>query len=224
MNKSSKFIMIIKSLLTSVLIISASIALPILFKPFYYLHLNMMKLNTKVGLSTFQVKQAYNEVINYCIGLEPEFSAGVFKFSESAASHFADVRSLFIFDLFCVVLSALALLIIYLVSRSKDIKEYRFKNKGSLFYGPSITLFSFMLVGLSASLNFNKAFTIFHKIFFIGKKNWVFSYKTDPIIYVLPQSFFMNCAILIVVSIIVACVICIYLDQKSSKIFDSFVE
>ena len=174
--KTSKLITVIKSIFTSVLIISGSVALPILFKPFYYIHINIMELNYKVGLTIEQVKQAYNEVINYCIGLQPEFSAGVFKFSESGASHFADVRSLFIFDLACVVISIAVLLIVYFICKKKNIKEYRFKNKGSLFYGSSITLVSFVLVGLLASINFDKAFTIFHKIFFPGKENWVFSY------------------------------------------------
>ena len=213
--KTSKLITIIKSIFTSVLIISGSVALPILFKPFYYIHINIMELNSKVGLTIEQVKQAYSEVINYCIGLQPQFSAGVFKFSESGASHFADVRSLFIFDLACVVIGIAVLLIVYFICKKKNIKEYRFKNKGSLFYGSSITLVSFVLVGLLASINFDKAFTIFHKIFFPGKENWVFSYKTDPIIYVLPQTFFMNCAILILISVILSCSICIYLDRKS---------
>jgi len=38
---------------------------------------------------------------------------------------------------------------------------------------------------------------IFHSIFFPGKTNWLFDWRTDPIILVLPQDFFMHCAMLI---------------------------
>ena len=52
------------------------------------------------------------------------------------------------------------------------------------------------------SINFEKAFVIFHKIFFAGKDNWTFDPRFDEIITVLPQEFFMNCAIFIGVGII----------------------
>jgi integral membrane protein (TIGR01906 family) len=53
------------------------------------------------------------------------------------------------------------------------------------------------VVGSLAAVDFDRAFVIFHKIFFPGKSNWLFDYDADQIIRVLPQDFFMNCAILI---------------------------
>ena len=38
---------------------------------------------------------------------------------------------------------------------------------------------------------------IFHSLFFPGKTNWPFDWRTDPIILVLPQDFFLHCALLI---------------------------
>ena len=58
-----------------------------------------------------------------------------------------------------------------------------------------------LLFGI-VSINFDKAFVIFHKIFFAGKDNWTFDPRYDEIINVLPQEFFMNCAIFIGVGII----------------------
>ena len=60
-----------------------------------------------------------------------------------------------------------------------------------------------LLLGGLISLDFDRAFTIFHSIFFPGKDNWVFNPYTDEIIRVLPQNFFMNCAILIGAGVIV---------------------
>ena len=39
---------------------------------------------------------AYGDVMDYCLGLRPDFAAGVLPFSAEGASHFADVRVLFI--------------------------------------------------------------------------------------------------------------------------------
>ena len=52
-------------------------------------------------------------------------------------------------------------------------------------------------VGALAALDFDRAFVLFHSLFFPGKSNWLFDWRTDPIILALPQEFFRNCAILI---------------------------
>ena len=56
---------------------------------------------------------------------------------------------------------------------------------------------AFAVIGVLAALDFERAFVVFHSVFFPGKTNWVFDWYADPIIRVLPQEFFMDCAILI---------------------------
>lgn len=43
---------------------------------------------------------------------------------------------------------------------------------------------------------FNYWFVLFHHIAF-GNNDWLFDPRTDPIIYVLPETFFLSCAVLI---------------------------
>jgi integral membrane protein (TIGR01906 family) len=64
---------------------------------------------------------------------------------------------------------------------------------------------SFLVVGGLAALDFERAFVIFHQLFFSGKDNWIFDYRTDPIITMLPEEFFRNCAILILAGILIGC-------------------
>ena len=61
----------------------------------------------------------------------------------------------------------------------------------------------FAVLALLVASNFQVAFTVFHTLFFPGKDNWIFDYRTDPIIGAMPQAFFMNCAILIVSSVLI---------------------
>jgi integral membrane protein (TIGR01906 family) len=94
---------------------------------------------------------------------------------------------------------------------TEQVAEYRDLNNvirtipfgfDATFFSAVGLLVSFTLVGLLASIDFSAAFTVFHKIFFPGKDNWLFDPRTDQIILLLPQSFFMDCAILILASII----------------------
>ena len=63
-------------------------------------------------------------------------------------------------------------------------------------------------------MDFNKAFAVFHKLFFPGKDNWLFDPGTDPVIRMLPAEFFRNCAILILALIIISCAALIIWDRK----------
>ena len=60
----------------------------------------------------------------------------------------------------------------------------------------------FLAVGGLAALDFDRAFVVFHSIFFPGKDNWIFDWQTDPIILFLPQEFFRNCALLVLALIL----------------------
>ena len=62
------------------------------------------------------------------------------------------------------------------------------------------------VIGIACAVNFKKTFEIFHKIFFPGKTNWKFKPAKDPIIELLPNQFFANCALLIFGAILAFCI------------------
>ena len=103
--KPSKLLAFFTGVFTALLVLSASIAVPLLCRPFYYAHIEALNLNGYTGLSVEQIREAFNQVMDYCLGLRPDFAAGVLPFSESGASHFADVRVLFLLDLWVAVIS-----------------------------------------------------------------------------------------------------------------------
>jgi integral membrane protein (TIGR01906 family) len=71
---------------------------------------------------------------------------------------------------------------------------------------------SFLIIAGLAAMDFDRAFVTFHHLFFPGKSNWIFDPRVDEIINVLPEVFFMNCAILIVVIMFVLCAVAILFD------------
>ena len=74
-----------------------------------------------------------------------------------------------------------------------------------------------IMIGCLSALDFDRAFVIFHSIFFPGKTNWVFDWYADPIIRVLPQEFFMDCAILIGVGLIAMAVGILVWESRKKK-------
>lgn len=201
---------IAKTVLIALVILSGAIALPILFRPFYWWHIGPLDIPFRVGLDVSQIKEAYGEMMDYCMGLSRSFSVGVLPFSESGAAHFADVRKLFILDLAVFAAAGISLIALCVTER----KPARLAGHTPGFWSAVGLGASFAIVGGLVAINFDKAFTVFHKIFFPGKDNWVFDGWKDPVIYMLPAEFFRNCAILIFAIILISCIGLLLCDRK----------
>ena len=74
-----------------------------------------------------------------------------------------------------------------------------------------------LAVAALAALDFDRAFVVFHSIFFPGKDNWRFDPAADQIIEILPQEFFRNCALLILAVLAVGCAGLIAFDLTRKK-------
>jgi integral membrane protein (TIGR01906 family) len=210
--KTSKVLSVFLSVLTALFVLSASIAVPLLCRSFYYAHIGALGLADSTGLTVEQIRESFDQVMDFCLGLRPDFAAGVLRWSESGASHFADVRGLFLLDLWIFVLSLLVLAAAFVVCRKKQLKPYCFRDHGPGFWAALGLGIVFLVVGGLAALDFDRAFVIFHALFFPGKENWLFDWRTDPVILILPEEFFRNCAILILVLLLVWCAVLILSD------------
>lgn len=201
---------ITRSILIALVILSGAIALPILFRPFYWWHIEPFGIPEYMGLTAEQIKQAYGEMMDYCMGFSATFSVGVLPFSESGAAHFADVRKLFILDLAVFAVAGIVLLVLCLTDR----KPVRLVGHTPGFWSAVGLGASFLAMGGLVAVDFEKAFTVFHKIFFPGKDNWVFDIHDDPVIHMLPAEFFANCALLIFAVILLSCIGLLLYDRK----------
>ena len=133
--KSSKLLSVLTALAAALLVLSGSIAVPILCRPFYYAHIEALSLPEYTGLSVDQIKQAFDEMLDFCLGLRPDFSVGVLPWSESGRDHFVDVRVLFQLDLVLLVLSAAALVLLFLFARKRRLTPARLLGRGPGWYG-----------------------------------------------------------------------------------------
>ena len=203
--KTSKVYTAVQAVLVAVLIFTSAIAVPLLVRPFYYVQASMYGFGENYGLSKEALHQAYNEMMDYCIGRTDAFSAGVFHFSEAGADHFADVRVLFVGVLWALAGSVILLIAMKAWAHASDVRAYRPMGRGANFWAAIGLIAIVILVGVLVAIDFDRAFTIFHSIFFPGKTNWLFDYRYDPVILILPQEFFRNCAIAIGVVMLGLC-------------------
>lgn len=117
-------------------------------------------------------------------------------FNEREVLHMRDVQGLF--DLARNIKYFGLIITIVILGYFLYKKEFLLLGK-TLLYGPIMIYALLIILGLLVSTNFNKYFTYFHLIFFTNDL-WLLNPKTDLMIQMLPEPFFMGMAIRIMLS------------------------
>jgi len=196
MNIVNKILKVLKSFFLGIFMISFAIAFVILFRPYYYLNINLLNLEEETGYSYEVIKEAYDDVMDYLV-FGDEFKTGELRYSEDGKSHFEDCKKLFEFDFICLFISS-AFLIIVLILQKKKIVQLEYKKLSPGIYAIIWVGTAFLALGIWGIIDFDSLFTAFHKVCFPGKDNWIFSPISDQIINILPTQLWMNFCILIV--------------------------
>lgn len=185
----------ITGLFATIFLISAGLILAINARFLYYLDIKWFSLPQSTGLSYEIIKRNYDDLIDYC---QP-FHKGPLSFSDlpssaSGLSHFAEVKVLFqVFYLLFAVLGIL-LVVIFIYKLKKGQSRFLLVSGITAIVLP-------VIVAAGCMINFEKIFYFMHKIFF-RNNDWLFDPMTDPIINLLPEAFFLQCAIVIVTVVI----------------------
>ena len=198
-------------------ILTFSIGLPIYCRPFYYAQIKPLELEKYSGFTAVEIKEAYDQVLDYLTLPGKPFGTGVMAHSAEGAAHFADCKVLFDLNAAVLLSSATILLVLWLLCRAGKTGPYRLGRRSAAFYAGLAAVVLPLVIGGLAALDFDRAFIIFHSIFFPGKDNWIFDWRTDEIILVLPQEFFMYCAMLIGASVLLFAAILLLREYRQAK-------
>ncbi len=178
-------------------VLTASIGLPIYCRFFYYIQIKTLDMEANSGFTYEQIKTAYDQVLNYLTLPNQTFGTGELAHSAEGSAHFADCKVLFDLNFWVLLSSSLVLITYGMLIKRKVITLSRPFGHSACMIAAIVALALPLVIGGLAALDFDAAFSVFHQIFFPGKDNWIFNPYTDEIIMVMPQQFFMNCAILI---------------------------
>ena len=195
MTRPSKLLTLLTALVTAVFSLTAAVALPILWRGWYYGQIVSLRLVEQTGYSESVIRGAFDAVMDYLVKDAP-FSTGALLWSESGAAHFADCKVLFRLDFIVLAVSGAILLLLLLAALFSTGFRKRFAISPPLL-ALFITLFFFALFAIWALADFEGLFTAFHSLCFPGKTNWVFDWRTDEIIRLLPEEFWARTAALV---------------------------
>lgn len=182
-------------------LISLAVMLTLNFKPLYYMDMKLMNLSEKTGCSETEIRENYDALIEYnSVFYDGELEFPTLPMSETGKIHFEEVKQVFVFFeaiLFPITLILSAILIWTLR------KEEPLYLKWASYFMIGIPA----VLGLLIAINWDRVFVLFHEIVF-NNDYWLFDPNTDPIINLLPDAFFMHCAIMILVLVVLFSVIC----------------
>lgn len=200
------------AIMLMIFIISFAVVFTVFFKPLYYFDINYLNIDQISGLDAETIKENYRILINYqSIFYQGTLSLPDFVMSDSGRIHFEEVKR--IFEAIQVMMVISGLISIPMTIKKIKEKEYRFLRLTGL-----ITIIVPTVLGFLAALDFERAFVLFHQIVF-RNDYWIFDYRTDPVITILPEMFFMHCFMLIVVIVCLLAIICLgYYRYQQKKI------
>lgn len=177
--------------------ISVGLAVAIYVRPFYYM--GMERISAETGFSTEIIKENYDALIDYC----SPFFTGELDFpslpeSETGISHFVEVKV--IFNLFFALLFITPVFLAGLIYL-----QHRRRSTSWMLASPVIVCVLPLLIGGACAVDFNRIFVLFHEIVF-RNDDWLFSPYEDPIILFLPERFFLQCALIIIGTVLLGCI------------------
>ncbi|HEL0009209.1 TPA: TIGR01906 family membrane protein [Streptococcus equi subsp. zooepidemicus] len=154
----------------------------------YPIEVDYLQLEQAVLMSKKSILHNYNILLTYLTNpFVSELKLVSFSASGAGLKHFADVKMLFhmtqlIFGL--LMLPA----IIYFYHR---IKAHRLLliRKDLI----AAALLPIVIACFALMIGFERFFTLFHQILFVGDSSWLFDPLTDPVIWILPEAFFGHC-------------------------------
>ncbi len=186
----SKFLSIFAIAALAAFLLTLSLAVPILWRGFYYGQIDSLQLVEQTGYSREVIVEAYDAIMDYLV-FDAPYSTGQLPSSSDGQAHFADCRVLFQLDF--IVLGISGFLLALLVGWCKVTHTYlpKLAGRGICFWTFITIAALFMVVLVWAVVDFGSLFTVFHMTFFPGKTNWVFDIAHDPIVLILPERFWM---------------------------------
>ncbi|MBE6940050.1 MAG: TIGR01906 family membrane protein [Ruminococcaceae bacterium] len=195
--------------LWAIFIIAASVVITLNFRPLYYWEMEQMELAERTAYTEQQIRENYDILIDYQNFWGPDrLEMPDFPMSDTGRIHFEEVKVIF------VTIEYLALISLLLAVAGTV--WLRRQGNGYLLRAAVLTPALPVVVGAAVAINWDWAFVTFHEIFF-DNDYWIFNAYTDPVIRILPDIFFLHCAVMILLLILLGGGICLTLYLLGRK-------
>lgn len=200
-DKTKSFFNHILGILSALFMISISVIITLNLTFIYKWTIYKYNLSEYSNLTLEELMINYKELIIY---LQNPFINKLelpnFSMSNHGEIHFEEVKRIFMYINIYIFLFMIILGIYFLIKdKIKDQININFKHILNISSNYILMFFTFLISCIL--VDFSEVFKLFHKIIF--KNNyWIFDPKTDPIIDVLPEDFFMIMSLVILILIL----------------------
>ena len=184
--KSSFFADLVTGISGFLFCLSLSIVLILHFRPLYVQEIKDQELSSLSSMSETEILEQYDALIHYnSLFYRGELHFPSLPMSEEGRIHFSEVKKIF---------DAIQLLLIFSAATFFPLAFFRIRKRRFVFFRiiPSISAVLAFLAAFGALLDWDALFTAFHKLFF-RNDYWLFDPDTDPVIKLLPDSYFLHC-------------------------------
>ena len=183
-------------------LLSLSVVVTLFFRLPYYLDIRLLDLPERSGRSVTEIRAAYDAMIDYmAIWNRGSLTIPGFAMSEHGRIHFEDCKE--IFDLVQILFLASGIF-----TAVSFVRHRKSPYCGYLRAAGILSLIFPALILSFALLSWEKMFILFHRVFF-RNDYWLFDSSVDPVILILPDSFFLQCALEILLIVLIGAGICL---------------
>ncbi|MDR1953976.1 MAG: TIGR01906 family membrane protein [Clostridiales Family XIII bacterium] len=178
------------AVLITLFLLSFAVVFTLNFRALYYFDIVYLDIPASSGLSEEVVRANYDALISY----NSIFTRGSLEFptlpmSEGGRIHFAEVKRIF------VAIQALMLLSLA-GGAAMCARKLRKKRAALLKLAAVFSIALPTVLGALIAAGWDRFFVAFHRLFF-DNDLWIFDSQTDPVITILPDTFFLHCAAMI---------------------------
>ena len=178
----------ILALLCTLTVVCLALSITVWFRPLYYADIEFLDIPEKSGYSKEICRINYDVLIDYnVIGGTSELKFPDMQMSESGRIHFEEVKRIFIFAQVEALAGIAVLAAVYLKKRKKS----------WMHLTGFVTAAIATAVLMAIVIDWEWTFETMHGLLF-DNDYWLFNSKTDPVIKILPDEFFMHCGIMII--------------------------
>lgn len=193
----------------TLLFVSIGVIAAVNFRFVYYLDIANLDIVKTSGIESEVIVNNYDALIDY----NSPFFKGELQFPSLPASpeglqHFKEVKNIFVSLYYIGIITLVLSLAIIIYKAWKKDNSYLLVSSITVLVLPAIVV-------IGCAINFDAAFVIFHKIFF-RNDFWLFDSNTDPIITILPDTFFLH-GLLVIVAFVLLGSLILFLSSHIGK-------
>lgn len=204
--KRFKFTDILIGIVFTLLFISIGVIAAVNFRFIYYLDISFLKIAETSGYSKEVIIENYDALIDYNSPFfSKELQFPTLPASASGLQHFSEVKNIFVSFYYIGLVSLIAALGIILYKKRQRDRSYLLVSSITVLVIPAVA-------AIGCAINFDATFVFFHKIFF-RNDYWLFDPVTDPVISILPDTFFLHELIVIILFVVLGS-LCLFLFSR----------